>query len=433
MFEMLAAEPCGYYMCELFLKNVIMPTIEGSGCFLHSSFWYLCNKEATKNKFFYALNCQADALPEESIKYQRRLCIRNSVLFAIEDVHNSISSASSVRSLLCTGPYHHYPVPFCLNKLRMLRILQTYNIRFYEFPIEFLKLVQLRYLSLTYNGNIPSSISKLWNLESLIVCRQLMVENNPSYMPVEIWDMKELKTLDVGGRKLSNPREGSLLPNLLELTSVSPENCTKDIFERIPNLTTLNIVIKLAHDSIDKPWNCFDHVSHLHHLKSLVCMVSNAAFKAEVVAPLAPLSDFPSSLTRLILSGLGYQWEEMRKISSLPNLKNLSLRLYDFRGPKWEVCDNEFQKLKYLDIENTDLEQWTFQNCSCTPAIMILRIAYCYKLKEIPLTFGKSLKIFQVVDCNTVVVSFANKLKQDLDDKCDDDENSLELTFQYSL
>ncbi|KAL8056774.1 hypothetical protein ABFX02_04G140300 [Erythranthe guttata] len=127
---------------------------------LHSSFWYLCDKEAHKNKFFGTLNSLADATPEQGIKYQRRLCIRNSTLFAIKDVFESMESISMVRSLLCTGPYHQYPVPICLS-LTLLRVLDALSIRFYEFPIQVLKLVQLKHLAVTYNGNLPSSISKL--------------------------------------------------------------------------------------------------------------------------------------------------------------------------------------------------------------------------------------------------------------------------------
>ncbi|XP_012829190.1 PREDICTED: putative late blight resistance protein homolog R1A-10 [Erythranthe guttata] len=159
-----------YYICELRRKSVVMFDREQRGYRLHSSFWYLCNKEAAKNKLFYALNCRADALREEGTNLQpRRLCIRNNVLLAIEDVHDSIASASTVRSLLCTGPFHQYYVPLSfLKHLRLLRVLHALSIRFYEFPMEVVKLVQLRYLSLLYDGDIPPSISKLWNLEYLI-------------------------------------------------------------------------------------------------------------------------------------------------------------------------------------------------------------------------------------------------------------------------
>ncbi|KAL7153200.1 hypothetical protein ABFS83_04G150200 [Erythranthe nasuta] len=137
---------------------------------------------------------------------------------------------------------------------------------------------------------------------------------------------------------------------------------------------------------------------------------------------------------KLNLSGLGYPWEEMRKISSLPNLENLKLQNYVFRGPKWEVRDNQLQSLVFLEIEDTDLEQWTFSgNYPCLRAIEVLRIAHCYKLKEIPLTFSRFLENVQVVDCNPTAVKCANKLKQDSDDKFGDDhERLLDLNVHSS-
>ncbi|EYU17730.1 hypothetical protein MIMGU_mgv1a001240mg [Erythranthe guttata] len=381
------------YLYELYSNNVIMYKIEVFCYRLHSSFWHLCNIEADKNKLFYALNYRSDALLEEGIESKRRLCIRNNVLLAIEDVHSAIASASTVRSLLCTGYFHEYPVPLCLEHLRLLRVLHALSVRFYEFPMEVVKLVQLRCLALVYDRNLPPSIFKLLNLQHLIIHRHLRIiqsVGNLSYLPVEIWNMKELKDLQIKGRDLPHPcRDGSLLPNLLKLGGVGPQ-------------------------------------------KVLECDVVNPILNTEVVTPIAPLSNFPSSLTMLGLTGLGYPWEEMRKISSLPNLRHLVLKCYAFRGPKWEVRDNEFPKLLNLQIEDTDLEQWTFQNDECIPAIKLLRIVHCYKLKEIPLTFGTSLQIINVVDCSPMAVNCANKLKHDRDDKYVEDKHSLDLFVRSS-
>ncbi|EYU17706.1 hypothetical protein ABFS82_04G172500 [Erythranthe guttata] len=424
------------YFDDLYATNVIMFDNETFDFYLHSSFWYLCNKEAARTKFFYALNCHGDTLPEEGIESQRRLCIRNNVLLAIKDVHNSIASDSKVRSLLCTDYFHKYPVPLFLEHLRLLRVLDARSIRFYEFPMEVLKLVQLRYLALLYNGNLPSSISKLWNLQNLIVVRHLRIVKsvgNLLYLPIEIWNMNELKYLYTCGRDLPHPCcEGSLLPNLLKLSGVGPQSCAKSVLEKIPKLKALSIDIELAPDATE-PLTCFDHISHLHQLQELGCYIMNPTLKTEVVTPLAPLSDFPSSLTKLTLNGLGYQWEEMRKISSLPNLTRLYLECYAFRGPKWEVRDNEFQSLLHLEFEDIDLEQWTFENCLCLPVIESLRIAHCYKLKEIPLTFGKSLVRIQVVECNPMAVKCAIKLKEEWDDKYANRERLLQLDVRSSL
>ncbi|KAL7153582.1 hypothetical protein ABFS83_04G179100 [Erythranthe nasuta] len=395
---------------------------------LISPFWHLCNKEAAKNKFFRGLNKRADGLAEEAIHGQRRLSVRNNVLFGIKDVFDSMGSVSTVRSLLCTGPYHQYPVPVCLGS-RLLMILDALTIHFYEFPNETLNLVQLTYLALTFNGKIPASISKLWNLHYLIVNRHQpsIVKpdgNSFSYLPMEIWDMKELENLEVMGRNLPHPSkcERYLLPNLMTLLGVGPQSCTKDVLERIPNLQNLEVRIELAPDNNndEEPLCFFDDIYHLHKLEKLKCVIVNPKLVTSevIVAP----SFFPRSLVMLTLTGLGYAWEEMRKISPLPNLKVLKLRRYAFRGPKWEVGDGEFKSLEYLQIEDTDLVSWTTGHCLCFQTLRQLSMKHCYKLEEIP-TFRDGLVTkIELVDCNPKAVDCANKITSQI----------LNVKFSYS-
>ncbi|XP_012851370.1 PREDICTED: uncharacterized protein LOC105971068 [Erythranthe guttata] len=369
------------YVGALLSNNVIIYNEEKFIYHLHSSFWYLCNKEAAKNKFFYAFNCLADALPKEGINYQlRRLCIRNNVLLAIEDAHDSIASASTVRSLLCTGPYHQYPVPFCLEQLRLLRVLEALSIKSYEFPMEVLKLLQLRYLALTYDGNLPTFISKLFNLQYLIVHHQYRIVKsvgNPYYLPIEIWNMKELKSLEIRGRDLPHPCEGSLLSNLTTLTGVGPQSCTKDVLEKIPNLKELTIQIELV-PVASKPFSCFDHIYNLHQLQELECEITNPIFKAQT-------------------------WY----CNAMP---------FEARSGRFMTTNS-----KSFQIEDTDLVHWKFVTTNfCFPAIKVLGIEHCYKLKEISLTFGTSLENIYLVDCNPMVVNWANSLKEEWDDKYGD-------------
>ncbi|KAI3464143.1 hypothetical protein Pfo_031293 [Paulownia fortunei] len=347
---------------ELVSKSLVMVRQKSSNygiktCLLHSAFWHLCIREAGKNKFFHVLNSYADSLAE-GIKSQGGLCIYKNILFGIKNVYNSLASISTARSFLCTGPYHQYPVPICFG-LRLLRVLDALTIRFYEFPMQVLKLVQLRYIALTYDGKLPASISKLWNLQFLIVCRHLSIiklyEDEP-YLPMEIWDMKELKHLQIMGSNLPDLC-GALLPNLLSLSDVSAHCCSRGVLERIPNLKKLGIRIELAPDAVE-PLCCFDHISHLHRLESLRCVIMNPGIRSEVVASPPPLSIFPSGLKKLSLSGFGYPWEEMSRIASLPNLNVLKLRCYAFRGPKWETEEKAFLGLKFLLIEDTDLVHW---------------------------------------------------------------------------
>ncbi|KAK6123410.1 hypothetical protein DH2020_042833 [Rehmannia glutinosa] len=378
---------------------------------LHSALWHSCIGEAERNKFFHVFNNYADSLVAESIRNQRRLCIHNNILFGIKDVQISMASISTARSLLCTGPHHRYPIPICFG-LRLLRVIDALTIRFYEFPMDVLELVQLKYLALTCDGKLPISISKLSNLQILIVRRYFNIVKlyeDESYLPMEIWDMKELEHLQVMGGNLPDPCDGAVLPNLITLLDVSAHSCTKGVIKGLPKLNKLGIRIEFSVD-VAEPLCCFDHISHLNKLESLKCVVVNPALRSEVVAPLASSSLFPKSIKKLSLRGLGFSWEDMKVIASLPKLEVLKLRCYAFRGPKWEVLNKGFPSLEFLLIKDTDLVYWTIGHESFSK-LQCLSLKQCYKLQDIQWKFRKSLKI-EIVDCNPLTVTCAKQMQK---------------------
>lgn len=294
-------------------------------CRLHSSWHHLCKREARKNKFLLVLNNLVDSL--EGVHGQRRLCVHNSILFNIKDVCDSLncdSVSSTTRSLLFLGPYYQYRVPIYAG-FKLVRILDAIKVRFYNFPIEILKLVQLQYLALSYNGQLPSSICKLFNLQFLIIHPHMSIKScgNQSYIPIQIWDMQELKHIEILGSNLPNPHcAPSSLKRLSTLLGVSAHSCTRAILSKLPNIRKLGIQIELAPcDDDSKPLSCFDHIPELKNLETLKSEV-----KDEFVTPLKPLPMFPSRLRKLHLSGFGYPWKHMDVIGSLPDLEVLKLR-----------------------------------------------------------------------------------------------------------
>ncbi|KAL7115002.1 hypothetical protein ACP275_04G156400 [Erythranthe tilingii] len=375
-------------------------------CGLHPVFWHLCNREAEKNNFFHVINGLAEA-----VEHERRLCVHKNIQFVInEDVYKSIASVSRTHSLLCFGPYHKYPVPISLKYLRLLRVFDALSIRMYEFPMEVLKLVQLRYLAFTYNGNIPSSISKLRNLQFFIILRHLSIINSCkdlSYLPIEIWEMQELKHLQITGSNLPNPC-GAILPNLVTLLDVSPRCCTKELLERIPLLSKLRIRFDLSVHTNESSNHLLDFISRVS-LSSLKCVVLNPIPRCEfVVLPRAPIvTNFDSRVVKLSLSGFGYPWEDMSTISSMWSLQVLKLRRYAVRGPKWETRDRAFKSLKVLVIEDSDLMQWTvgIKTFRCLEHLTMRR---CHRLEVIPSSFGEYFGLsIELVDCNPLVVACA--------------------------
>ncbi|KAL8547628.1 hypothetical protein ACS0TY_007089 [Phlomoides rotata] len=310
-----------------------------------------------------------------------------------ENVYDSIASVSAARSLLCFGPPHPYQVPLCL-KLKLLKVLDALTIRFYEFPVGIFKLLLLRYLALTYNTQLPAEISQLWNLEFLIIHRHMSIKfpGDLSYLPTEIWDMKELKHLQIMGSNLPHPPDsGTILELLTTLLDVRAESCTESILERIPKLEKLGIRIELAPDYASEPLFSFDHISCLKYIKSLECVIVNPELKSEViVAPPASLSMLPSR----------YDWEHIRPIALLPNLEELELQCYAFRGAAWVMHEGDFNRLRYLVLEDTDLvERRADEDCHILSLRNVI-IRQGYKLKEIPWqSLSRSCKT-ELVDCN---------------------------------
>ncbi|GFP79879.1 putative late blight resistance protein homolog r1b-8 [Phtheirospermum japonicum] len=376
---------------------------------LHSSFWHLCRREASKNKFFHVMESFGD-ISSPGIEGQRRLCVHNNVLLSIKDVHKKMASISTIRSLLFTGQPHQYPVPLCFG-FSLLRILKAITIRLYEFPVEVLKLVELRYLSLTCLGNLPTSISKLRNIQFIIIRRHLSIctDGALSYLPKEIWDMKELKHLQIMGSDLPDPGDGSFLPNLKTLLDISARSCTSSVFQGLPELEKLGIRIEVAPDDYES-FHCFDHINFLKKLESLKCVVVNPTFSYQVIKTPHSFSmvNFPPSLRKLSLSGFGYPWEDTRVIASLPNLRALKLRCYAFRGPKWEIEDNGFPRLDILMIEDTDLVHWTVGRGSM-PHLGNVILKSCYKLEK--LARADVVRSIDLVDCNPLAVTCAQQME----------------------
>ncbi|KAL0421733.1 UNVERIFIED_CONTAM: putative late blight resistance proteinR1A-10 [Sesamum latifolium] len=308
-------------------------------CNIHFVFWHICVREAEKDKFFHIVNSYGN----QGMERQRRLCIHNNVLFGIKDVHRSMASILNARSLLCT-----------------------------------VKLVKLRYLAFTYNGKLPASISKLQNLQYLIVRQYLSIVSSRarrSYLPMEMWNMQELRHLQVMGSDLPYPNsEGAVLPNLLTLL-----------------------------------------VSNSYRLESLKCVIvnPNPSSHQVVVPSLRPGgSIFPSALKKLTLSGLSLAWENMSIIACIWNLEVLKLRCYAFRGPLWQTCQRGFKNLRVLLIEDMDLEYWKGSSRPFLPDLQRLTVSHCYKLKEIPSQFEDvlSLEMMELVDCAPSLEASAQKI-----------------------
>ncbi|KAK4427056.1 hypothetical protein Salat_1474500 [Sesamum alatum] len=248
---------------------------------------------------------------------------------------------------------------------------------------------------------------------------------------MEIWDMRELRHLQVTGSDLPDPSyNGALLPNLLTLSGISARSCTKEIIGRVPKLKKLGIQIQLALNVVE-PLCCFDHLASLHRLESLKCIIVNPNSRLQVLVPTLPVSIFPLSLRKLTLSGLGFPWEYMSTIVELSYLEVLKLQCYAFRDTVWKTDDeHNFRKLKFLLIEDTDIEVWDASNIDF-PSLECLIIRHCYKLEKIPETFGDigPLEMIELDDCSPSLVAST----KDCAEKRPTSSRKLEVCVKFSV
>ena len=194
----------------------------------------------------------------------------------------------------------------------------------------------------------------------------IIKHGSQSFIPVEIWGMQDLQCIKIPGRDLPTPNFDATLDKLSCLYGMSAKSCNREILKRVPNLKMLHIMLEWTpfDDEDDRsPLSGLDNISvELHNLMLLDYTVMNPHMTYEFMVP---LSTFPSNLITLGLSGLGCSWKHMNDIGSLlPNLKQLHLEEYAFRGPEWNIESGCFLKLQSLVIEDLDLVRWRAQHGS---------------------------------------------------------------------
>lgn len=75
--------------------------------------------------------------------------------------------------------------------------------------------------------------------------------------------------------------------------------------------------------------------------------------------------------------------EQIETLGRLPNLEVLKLLNYAFQGSIWEQNEGEFQRVKFLLIENTDVVNWIASKYQF-PRLQYLSLRCCEFLEEIP-------------------------------------------------
>ncbi|KAL0310253.1 UNVERIFIED_CONTAM: putative late blight resistance proteinR1B-14 [Sesamum calycinum] len=387
------------YTKELIDRNLMM--IDSLGCMgkikfckMHDLLRDLCIREAKKERFF----CSPELGQDISSIQCRIVVLEQGTSKKKNDFSKVLHLAPLVRSFTCefdeAGP---------LASFRLLRVLKHYVTEDYQekiwrnevYPIEAIfKQVNLRYLtwpvSVSLFYRLPSSMHLLWNLQTLVVKHDGIVD-----APIEIWNMHHLKHVDVLRLRLPDPPIATgdefVLPNLQKMCNIINLKFSEEVVKRIPNIKKLSWTYDDYHehdycdeDDLSPSRYCFENLGRLQNLEYLDCIdyydhyygddddLSSSRYCFENLGRLQKLEDldcrFPStvrrsdlveglsilhSLNKLSLQGSCLQWEDITtKIGSLSLLQVLKLGYKSVIGPMWETFEGQFSRLKFLQISN---------------------------------------------------------------------------------
>ncbi|XP_016455360.1 putative late blight resistance protein homolog R1A-3 [Nicotiana tabacum] len=419
-------------------------------CKIHDLVHDFCQVKATKEKFFHsigssALSCASDLMP-------RRITV--SIHYSLLEQNHAEKKKVSGKYLLSLKADHTDWPPFGLlvdktavlvhlRDLKLLRVLDIAQVLVEDSLLnEIGLLVHLRYLHIGMNVKaLPSSLSNLWNLETLVVrnSRSTMV-----LLPV-IWNLAKLRhmsiyycsffDLDSDEPILLVEDSNSKLEKLriLEQLKISNSKDTEDIFKRFPNLQKLDCEIVESWDS-SAECNWFPQLDVLNQLEEINAthrrLDSQFPKATKDICKRSP-NDFcfPSSLKRLTLEEFYLSSDSLSKISRLPNLQKLTLNRTMIQEEEWNVVEEDtFKNLKYLELYLVCLSKWQVGEESF-PVLEQLILAECNRLEEIPSSFGDIASLSCIKLFNSPQLEYsAQEIKEYVADMMGEDK--LQVLYQ---
>ncbi|XP_022882818.1 putative late blight resistance protein homolog R1A-3 [Olea europaea var. sylvestris] len=331
--------------------------------------------------------CQKIYVEEEMFPFQQPLLISESLRRLFMDRYH----------------HHHLPGAFSISvNLEKNRILDSWKCGNSRLGIKIMP--DLRYLS---SLTLEPSVGKLHHLEYL---RLKSVSEVPSYL----LSMPKLIHLYVNNKyhisRFTKDCDGSQINCLQTLRYVRISDPKDEAILRCsPNLRTLKCETSVNH---------FPDLNFLSKLESLsVLTYGKRKFKGDY-----SVFKFPMNIKKLTLLYMSLSLEIMSLIGTLPNLEILKLECTSFEGKIWDTKDDEFQKLKYLELYYVYLEDWNSSE-DHFPILERLVLKNCNVLKAIPFEFGKisTLQEIVVYYCRKNAETSALKIHQEQRDYGNED------------
>ncbi|XP_047952654.1 putative late blight resistance protein homolog R1B-16 [Salvia hispanica] len=382
------------YLNELVDRNLILVHELGSTgnikrCKVHDLLRDLCCREAGKQGFYYVTG------KHESQALNRQRCVVIPRGTSKDEVRDALQSMPLARTLLC-----HCDEVVPMPESRLLRTLKAFDTdrsgsHNYLFD-DLFQFVNSRYLAVGVQrvSEIPSSITFLWNLQTLIIFHSTMVD--ASY----ISGMTQLKHIEFhkGDIFMKHPPAFPwvVMNNLQTLKGVALNFPVKYI-PYIKKLTGTNFAL--------------GNLMYMVKLESCRCYEPNWSLDTIFPRCLKKLS-LGSHTSSWVLTGLN-----LEKIGALPLLQKLKLERAGFENGVWETSEEQFPSLKYLELKWCRLVSW-ITDSSHIPCLEKLRLYAIKELKEIPCEIGEipTMQSIHLEYCSKSVVESAKAIAEEQDE-----------------
>ncbi|XP_074287906.1 putative late blight resistance protein homolog R1A-10 [Silene latifolia] len=351
------------YLCDLVERSLLMVAKRGSdhriqACRIHDLLLDFCVQKAKSEKFVITMERWDDPASSQKIG---RLCATSDQLVKLEFEG---STHLKPRSLICSPTFGRWNPSFVFQNFKSLTLLDLERLGIDDCSCASVgELTLLRYLSIRgWMKSLPSSISRLLNLETLIV----RGARGEVEVPHTIFSLSKLR---------------DLLVNKRARIGVHPSN--DNSLSSLQNFSTPVLSGSTA-DQIIVSWD-----------------------------PFYGQLRFPSNLYKLTLSGFKLPWLDIEKIAvMLPRLEILKLLLRAFEGEQWKTTAT-FENLKYLRMEGLNIKEWEASDDNF-PKLERLVVRRCKSLHKIPEEFGNMIYLMGIEAhwCDTFLVKSILKIKR---------------------
>ncbi|XP_039129101.1 probable disease resistance protein RF9 [Dioscorea cayenensis subsp. rotundata] len=260
---------------------------------------------------------------------------------------------------------------------------------------------------------LPSSIGKLTNLQTLDVKNSMYI----SELPSQVWKMqRNLRHLEGTGFSIKGQPSTESLPNLQTLSSAKGDTWLENGLQKMTSLRKLGV-----HDVTGTCkvalLDCLSKLDNLNKLAwkagqdgmvpSSILSTSQHKNKLQVLylhgrlEGLPDVTCMPASLTKLTFELTMLREDPLLKLGKLDNLQVLRLRHHAFVGREMICSEKGFPQLKVLELNSLhELKLWSIED-EAMPKLRELEIEKC-PLRMLPQGLPKvtSLQELKVIGMN---------------------------------